>query len=150
MSSGAITIQQTKRNELRRLGQAALKLVLGELIEGVEGLELYETGDGLVIAATGINGDPNLTFYWEVSSTIKALNADIPLEQEIEMERREESAAKKAVKVAEEEALAAKRAKREAKARAKALAESSGDGAGVTLSGYDYNAPVIKLTRVNK
>lgn len=150
MSNGAITIQQTKRNELRRKGQAALKKVFEELIEGIEGLELYETGDGLVIGCGGINGDPTLTFYWEISSTIKALNYEAALEQEIEKVKREENEFKAQVKAKEEQSIAEKRAKREAKARQKQLAvQGEGGEHDDTINNYDWNAPVIKLKRVN-
>lgn len=106
-ATGAITIQQTTRNELRKAGVAALKADL-ELVYGDQ-FDVVETKEGIVIVVE--NEPDGFTFSWEIKNTIKSLDYD-PF---IEADRWEDEKETKA---------AAKEAREQAKeAKAKALAE---------------------------
>ena len=71
-ATGAQTIQQSRRNILRKEGIAALKADL-EWLYGRE-FDIVETKDGLVIVAENEPGD--FTFSWEIKSTIKSIDYD--------------------------------------------------------------------------
>lgn len=71
-ATGAQTIQQSRRNILRKEGIAALKADL-EWLYGGE-FDIVETKDGLVIVAENEPGD--FTFSWEIKSTIKSIDYD--------------------------------------------------------------------------
>ena len=108
-STGAVTIQQSVRNELRRKGLEALVKDLNWLY-GDE-FDVVETKDGIVIVAENQPGD--FTFSWELKSTIKSIDFDPFVEACVWTE---EKAVKTARKIAREEekkakmeALAAKR-----------------------------------------
>ena len=97
--SGATTIQQTTRNEIRKKGLAALKADLNRLY-GDE-FDIVETKSGLVIVA---ENDPGaFTFSWEMTNTIKALDYDPFLEA---CKYEDEQAAKKEAKQAKIDAAA--------------------------------------------
>ena len=71
-ATGLKTIQQSKRNELRKLGVTALKHDL-ERIYGDQ-FDIVETKEGIVIIAENEPGD--FTFSWELKNTIKSLDYD--------------------------------------------------------------------------
>lgn len=71
-SAGIVTIRQAERNKLRRIGLDALKEDLMELYSG--DAEILETKDGIAFAVE-VNND-QLTFTWELKSTIKSTDYD--------------------------------------------------------------------------
>ena len=114
-ATGALTIQQSARNELRKIGVAALKADL-EWLYGEE-FDVVETKEGIVLVAENKPGD--FTFSWELKNTIKSLDYD-PF---IEASNYEEAVAEKAEKKARVEAEKAERAQKLEEKRAKKLAE---------------------------
>ena len=114
-ATGALTIQQSARNELRKIGVAALKADL-EWLYGEE-FDVVETKEGIVLVAENKPGD--FTFSWELKNTIKSLDYD-PF---IQASNYEEAVAEKAEKKAKVEAEKAERAQKLEEKRAKKLAE---------------------------
>ena len=114
-ATGALTIQQSARNELRKIGVAALKADL-EWLYGDE-FDVVETKEGIVLVAENKPGD--FTFSWELKNTIKSLDYD-PF---IQASNYEEAVAEKAEKKAKVEAEKAERAQKLEEKRAKKLAE---------------------------
>ena len=114
-ATGALTIQQSARNELRKIGVAALKADL-EWLYGDE-FDVVETKEGIVLVAENEPGD--FTFSWELKNTIKSLDYD-PF---IQASNYEEAVAEKAEKKAKAEAEKAERAQKLEEKRAKKLAE---------------------------
>ena len=114
-ATGALTIQQSARNELRKIGVAALKADL-EWLYGDE-FDVVETKEGIVLVAENEPGD--FTFSWELKNTIKSLDYD-PF---IQASNYEEAVAEKAEKKARVEAEKAERAQKLEEKRAKKLAE---------------------------
>ena len=114
-ATGALTIQQSVRNELRKVGVAALKADL-EWLYGDE-FDVVETKEGIVLVAENEPGD--FTFSWELKNTIKSLDYD-PF---IQASNYEEAIAEKAEKKARVEAEKAERAQKLEEKRAKKLAE---------------------------
>ena len=114
-ATGALTIQQSARNELRKIGVAALKADL-EWLYGEE-FDVVETKEGIVLVAENKPGD--FTFSWELKNTIKSLDYD-PF---IQASNYEEAIAEKAEKKARAEAEKAERAQKLEEKRAKKLAE---------------------------
>ena len=114
-ATGALTIQQSARNELRKVGVAALKADL-EWLYGDE-FDVVETKEGIVLVAENEPGD--FTFSWELKNTIKSLDYD-PF---IQASNYEEAVAEKAEKKAKVEAEKAERAQKLEEKRAKKLAE---------------------------
>ena len=114
-ATGALTIQQSARNELRKIGVAALKADL-EWLYGDE-FDVVETKEGIVLVAENKPGD--FTFSWELKNTIKSLDYD-PF---IQASNYEEAVAEKAEKKARVEAEKAERAQKLEEKRAKKLAE---------------------------
>ena len=114
-ATGALTIQQSARNELRKVGVAALKADL-EWLYGDE-FDVVETKEGIVLVAENEPGD--FTFSWELKNTIKSLDYD-PF---IQASNYEEAVAEKAEKRARVEAEKAERAQKLEEKRAKKLAE---------------------------
>ena len=114
-ATGALTIQQSARNELRKIGVAALKADL-EWLYGDE-FDVVETKEGIVLVAENKPGD--FTFSWELKNTIKSLDYD-PF---IQASNYEEAVAEKAEKKAKAEAEKAERAQKLEEKRAKKLAE---------------------------
>lgn len=114
-ATGALTIQQSARNELRKIGVAALKADL-EWLYGEE-FDVVETKEGIVLVAENKPGD--FTFSWELKNTIKSLDYD-PF---IQASNYEEAIAEKAEKKARVEAEKAERAQKLEEKRAKKLAE---------------------------
>ncbi len=114
-ATGALTIQQSVRNELRKVGVAALKADL-EWLYGDE-FDVVETKEGIVLVAENEPGD--FTFSWELKNTIKSLDYD-PF---IQASNYEEAVAEKAEKKAKAEAEKAERAQKLEEKRAKKLAE---------------------------
>lgn len=114
-ATGALTIQQSARNELRKIGVAALKADL-EWLYGDE-FDVVETKEGIVLVAENKPGD--FTFSWELKNTIKSLDYD-PF---IQASNYEEAIAEKAEKKAKVEAEKAERAQKLEEKRAKKLAE---------------------------
>ena len=114
-ATGALTIQQSARNELRKIGVAALKADL-EWLYGDE-FDVVETKEGIVLVAENKPGD--FTFSWELKNTIKSLDYD-PFMQ---ASNYEEAVAEKAEKKARVEAEKAERAQKLEEKRAKKLAE---------------------------
>ena len=114
-ATGALTIQQSARNELRKVGVAALKADL-EWLYGDE-FDVVETKEGIVLVAENEPGD--FTFSWELKNTIKSLDYD-PF---IQASNYEEAVAEKEEKKARIEAEKAERAQKLEKKRAKKLAE---------------------------
>ena len=114
-ATGALTIQQSIRNELRKQGLTALKADL-EWLYGKE-FDVVETKDGIVLVAENEPGD--FTFSWELKNTIKSLDYD-PF---IQASNFEEATAEKAEKKARIEAEKAERARKLSEKRAKKLAE---------------------------
>ena len=114
-ATGALTIQQSARNELRKIGVAALKADL-EWLYGDE-FDVVETKEGIVLVAENKPGD--FTFSWELKNTIKSLDYD-PF---IQASNYEEAIAEKAEKKARVEAEKAERAQMLEEKRAKKLAE---------------------------
>ena len=114
-ATGALTIQQSARNELRKVGVAALKADL-EWLYGDE-FDVVETKEGIVLVAENEPGD--FTFSWELKNTIKSLEYD-PF---IQASNYEEAVAEKAEKKAKVEAEKAERAQKLEEKRAKKLAE---------------------------
>lgn len=114
-ATGALTIQQSARNELRKIGVAALKADL-EWLYGEE-FDVVETKEGIVLVAENKPGD--FTFSWELKNTIKSLDYD-PF---IQASNYEEAIAEKAEKKAKVEAEKAERAQKLEEKRAKKLAE---------------------------
>ena len=114
-ATGALTIQQSVRNELRKVGVAALKADL-EWLYGDE-FDVVETKEGIVLVAEHEPGD--FTFSWELKNTIKSLDYD-PF---IQASNYEEAVAEKAEKKAKAEAEKAERAQKLEEKRAKKLAE---------------------------
>lgn len=110
-ASGALTIQQSTRNSLRREG---LKALVTDLKAWLPDFDIVETKDGIVIVAENEPGD--FTFSWELKSTIKSIDYDPFIAANNWEEKQIQDAAKKAdrIKRAEEkqEALAEKRAKK--------------------------------------
>lgn len=118
-ATGAITIQQSQRNTLRKEGLAKFKADL-EWLYG-DRFDIVETKDGIVVVA---ENEPNgFTFSWEIKCTIKSINYDPFLEAQTYDDEEAEKAHKKALRDAEklqrEEELAAKRAKKLAELAAK-------------------------------
>ena len=103
-ATGALTIQQSARNELRKIGVAALKADL-EWLYGEE-FDVVETKEGIVLVAENKPGD--FTFSWELKNTIKSLDYD-PF---IQASNYEEAVAEKAEKKARVEAEKAERAQK--------------------------------------
>ena len=114
-ATGALTIQQSVRNDLRKIGVAALKEDL-QWLYGND-FDVVETKEGIVIVAENEPGD--FTFSWELKNTIKSLDYD-PF---IQASNYEESIAEKAEKKAKIEAEKEERARRLEEKRAKKLAE---------------------------
>ena len=114
-ATGALTIQQSARNELRKVGVAALKADL-EWLYGDE-FDVVETKEGIVLVAENEPGD--FTFSWELKNTIKSLDYD-PF---IQASNYEEAVAEKAEKKARIEAEKAERDQKIKEKRAKKLAE---------------------------
>ena len=114
-ATGALTIQQSARNELRKVGVAALKADL-EWLYGDE-FDVVETKEGIVLVAENEPGD--FTFSWELKNTIKSLDYD-PF---IQASNYEEAIAEKAEKKARIDAEKAERAQKLEEKRAKKLAE---------------------------
>ena len=114
-ATGALTIQQSARNELRKIGVAALKADL-EWLYGDE-FDVVETKEGIVLVAENKPGD--FTFSWELKNTIKSLDYD-PF---IQASNYEAAVAEKAEKKAKVEAEKAERAQKLEEKRAKKLAE---------------------------
>ena len=114
-ATGALTIQQSARNELRKVGIAALKADL-EWLYGNE-FDVVETKEGIVLVAENEPGD--FTFSWELKNTIKSLDYD-PF---IQASNYEEAVAEKEEKKAKIEAEKAERAQKLEEKRAKKLAE---------------------------
>ena len=114
-ATGALTIQQSARNELRKIGVAALKADL-EWLYGDE-FDVVETKEGIVLVAENKPGD--FTFSWELKNTIKSLDYD-PF---IQASNYEEAIAEKAEKKARVESEKAERAQKLEEKRAKKLAE---------------------------
>lgn len=114
-ATGALTIQQSARNELRKIGVAALKADL-EWLYG-DKFDVVETKEGIVLVAENKPGD--FTFSWELKNTIKSLDYD-PF---IQASNYEEAIAEKAEKKARVEAEKAERAQKLEEKRAKKLAE---------------------------
>ena len=114
-ATGALTIQQSARNELRKIGVAALKADL-EWLYGDE-FDVVETKEGIVLVAENKTGV--FTFSWELKNTIKSLDYD-PF---IQASNYEEAIAEKAEKKARVEAEKAERAQKLEEKRAKKLAE---------------------------
>lgn len=111
-ATGAVTIQQSIRNDLRKEGIAALKSDLMQMY-GKE-FDIVETKEGIVIVAE--NDPGNFTFSWELKSTIKSLDYDpfmeanyFDEEQASKAERKMRREQEKAAKIAE---IAAKREKK--------------------------------------
>ena len=113
-ATGAETIQQSARNELRRKGVEAL---LADLQDFYGTDRVVETKDGIVLVAE--NEPVDFTFSWELKSTIKSIDYDPFLEA---MNYEEEQAMKAEKKAAKELAKAEKIKMLEEK-RAKKLAE---------------------------
>ena len=113
-ATGALTIQQSARNELRKIGVAALKADL-EWLYGNE-FDVVETKEGIVLVAENKPGD--FTFSWELKNTIKSLDYDPFIQSNYE-----EAIAEKAEKKARVEAEKAERAQKLEEKRAKKLAE---------------------------
>lgn len=113
-ASGALTIQQSTRNSLRREG---LKALVADLKTWLPDFDIVETKDGIVIVAENEPGD--FTFSWELKSTIKSIDYDPFIAANNWEEKQIQDAAKKAdrIKRAEEkqEALAEKRQRKLAK-----------------------------------
>lgn len=111
-TTGALTIQQSLRNSLRKEGVAALKADL-QWLYGEE-FDIVETKDGIVIAAENEPG--NFTFSWELKSTIKSLDYDPFIQasnfEEAQAEKREKKARIEAEKIEHERRLAEKRARK--------------------------------------
>ena len=114
-ATGAVTIQQSARNALRKRGVEALKHDL-ELIYGSE-FDVLETKEGIVIAAENEPGE--FTISWELKSTIKSLDYD-PF---IEANNYDEEVANKQEKKLRKEQEKALKIKLLEEKRAKKLAE---------------------------
>ena len=118
-ATGAVTIQQTPRNQIRRQGLDALKHDLN-LMYGEE-FDIVETKEGLVLVAENEPGD--FTFSWELKSTIKSLDYDPFIEASNYEDDVAAKAAKKeardAEKVAKQKLLEEKRAKKLAEIEAR-------------------------------
>lgn len=114
-ATGALTIQQSTRNELRKEGVDALKADL-EYLYGDE-YDVVLTKEGLVIVAENEPGD--FTFSWELKNTIKSLDYD-PF---IQASNYEEAVAEKKEKKARAEAEKAIKIQKLEEKRAKKLAE---------------------------
>ena len=114
-ATGALTIQQSARNDLRKLGVAALKEDL-QWLYGNE-FDVVETKEGIVIVAENEPGD--FTFSWELKNTIKSLDYD-PF---IQASNYEELVAEKAEKKARIAAEKSERNRKLEEKRAKKLAE---------------------------
>lgn len=118
-ATGASTIQQSRRNSLRKEGVAALKADL-EWLYGKD-FDIVETKDGLVIVAENEPGD--FTFSWEIKSTIKSIDYDPFLEasayEEEEMAKSEKKALKEKEKQIKLKELEDKRNKKLAEIEAK-------------------------------
>ena len=110
-ASGALTIQQSTRNNLRREG---LKALVADLKTWLPDFDIVETKDGIVIVAENEPGD--FTFSWELKSTIKSIDYDPFIAANNWEEKQIQDAAKKAdrIKRAEEKQaqLEEKRAKK--------------------------------------
>ena len=115
-ASGALTIQQSTRNSLRREG---LKALAADLKAWLPDFDIVETKDGIVIVAENEPGD--FTLSWELKSTIKSIDYDPFIAADDWEEKQNQDAIKKAdrIKKAEEKQLALeeKRAKKLAKLR---------------------------------
>lgn len=113
-ATGAETIQQSARNELRKRGVEAL---FNDLVALYGSERVVETKDGIVIVAE--NEPVGFTFSWELKSTIKSIDYDPFIEA---MNYEEEQAMKAEKRAAKEQAKADKIKMLEEK-RAKKLAE---------------------------
>lgn len=110
-ANGSRTIEQTPRNQMRQKGLEALFEDLQELY-GDE-MDLVLTNEGIVLV--GENEPNDVTFSWELKSTIKSVDYDPFLaadnfEQE-QARKKEAKELRKAEKTAKENALAEKRKK---------------------------------------
>lgn len=114
-ATGVLTIQQSKRNDLRKDGVAALKTDLEWLY--AEEFDVVETKEGIVIVAENEPGD--FTVSIELKPTIKSLDYD-PF---VQASLYEESLAEKAEKKAKVAAAKAEHARKLEEKRAKKLAE---------------------------
>lgn len=114
-TTGALTIQQSTRNEMRKEGLEALMADLMHLYG--DSLDVVETKEGICIAIENKPGDYTVT--WELKSAIKSLDFD-PF---IQASNYEEMVAEKAEKKARIEAEKASRAQRLEEKRARKLAE---------------------------
>ena len=112
-ATGAVTIQQSARNRLRKEGLAALKSDL-EALYGAE-FDVLETKDGLIIAAENEPG--GFTFSWELKNTIKSIDYD-PF---IEANNFDDEEARKQLKRQRKEEERLERERRLAEARAKRM-----------------------------
>lgn len=111
-ATGAVTIQQSARNELRKRGVEALKQDLQWLYG--EDFDVVETKEGIVLVAENEPG--NFTFSWELKNTIKSLDYDPFIQANNYEEALAEKQAKKEKQAREKEAkikaLEEKRAKK--------------------------------------
>lgn len=118
-ATGACTIQQSQRNNLRKSGVAAFKADL-EWLYG-DKFDVVETKDGIVIVAENEPG--GFTFSWEVKTTIKSIDYDPFIEASSFDEAEQEKANKKAIREREKNAklnaIEEKRAKKLAEIEAK-------------------------------
>lgn len=118
-ATGARTIRQSERNELRKEGVAALMEDLMWLYGDT--FDIVETKDGIVIVAENEPGD--FTISWELKNTIKSVDYDPFLEatayEESEIEKENKRAAREEEKARKAAALEEKRAKKLAEIEAK-------------------------------
>lgn len=112
IATGAVTIQQSTRNALRKKGIEALKHDL-TLMYGSQ-FDVLETKEGIVIVAENEAGE--WTFSWELKSTIKSLDYDPFIEannyDEDLANKQEKKLRKEREKAAKIEMLKAKREKK--------------------------------------
>ena len=111
-ATGAVTIRQSQRNQLRKEGVKALLEDLQWLYG--DQFDIVETKDGIVLVAENEPGD--YTISWELKNTIKSIDYDPFLEatayEESEIEKSNKKDAREAEKERKAAALEAKRAKK--------------------------------------
>lgn len=111
-ATGAVTIRQSQRNQLRKEGVKALLEDLQWLYGDT--FDIVETKDGIVLVAENEPGD--YTISWELKNTIKSIDYDPFLEaasyEESEIEKANKKEAREAEKERKAAALEAKRAKK--------------------------------------
>lgn len=71
---GTKIIQQSTRNNLRKVGVEAFKKDLEAMFAHRDDISILETKDGIVVAVENAAGD--FTFSWEIKSAIKSLDYD--------------------------------------------------------------------------